>query len=58
MRDQGTWVQPSAERTSVERFEPGESRTAVRRIATVAALGGSLFGYDGAVSAIGIAAPH
>jgi MFS transporter, SP family, sugar:H+ symporter len=57
MRDEGTWVEPSAEWTSVERFEPGESRTAVTRLATVAALGGFLFGYDsavinGAVSAI------
>jgi SP family sugar:H+ symporter-like MFS transporter len=43
---------------SVERFEPGESHAAVTGLASVAALGGFLFGYDsavinGAVKAIG-----
>jgi SP family sugar:H+ symporter-like MFS transporter len=43
---------------SVERFEPGQSNRAVTLLASVAAMGGFLFGYDsavinGAVKAIG-----
>jgi len=56
--DRGPYIDSSAEYTSVERFEPGQSNAAVTRLASVAALGGFLFGYDsavinGAVKAIG-----
>jgi SP family sugar:H+ symporter-like MFS transporter len=62
MSDQGVSLQALPELTeewaSVERFEPGESHAAVTGLASVAALGGFLFGYDsavinGAVKAIG-----
>jgi SP family sugar:H+ symporter-like MFS transporter len=59
MSDHGTSMDTSAgDWASVERFEPGESHGAVTRLATVAAMGGFLFGYDsavinGAVKAIG-----
>jgi SP family sugar:H+ symporter-like MFS transporter len=58
MSHEGNWAGEPAEWTSVERFEPGESHGTVTRLATVAAMGGFLFGYDsavinGAVKAIG-----
>ena len=51
-------IEPTAEWAAVERFEPGQSNAAVIGLASVAALGGFLFGYDsavinGAVGAIG-----
>jgi SP family sugar:H+ symporter-like MFS transporter len=51
-------VEPAPEWAAVERFEPGQSNAAVIGLASVAALGGFLFGYDsavinGAVKAIG-----
>src|SRR5947207_15185625 len=51
-------VEPAAEWAAIERFEPGQSNAAVIMLASVAALGGFLFGYDsavinGAVKAIG-----
>ena len=42
--DRGPYIDPSAQYTSVERFEPGQSNAAVTRLASVAALGGFLFG--------------
>jgi MFS transporter, SP family, sugar:H+ symporter len=62
MTDQGqsTEVVPGIadEWGSIERFEPGQSNRAVTSLASVAAMGGFLFGYDsavinGAVKAIG-----
>jgi MFS transporter, SP family, sugar:H+ symporter len=62
MTDQGLPIEmaaePPAEWGSIERFEPGQSNRAVTSLASVAALGGFLFGYDsavinGAVKAIG-----
>lgn len=59
MTDVSILIEPSGEWTTVERLEPGArpNRT-VTRLASCAALGGFLFGYDssvinGAVSAIG-----
>ena len=51
-------AEPTAEWAAIERFEPGQSNAAVIGLASVAALGGFLFGYDsavinGAVKAIG-----
>jgi SP family sugar:H+ symporter-like MFS transporter len=45
--DHGTWSEPPAPWTEEE--GPGESHAAVLRLASVAALGGFLFGYDSAV---------
>jgi MFS transporter, SP family, sugar:H+ symporter len=62
MTDQGLPIEMAAETPaewgSIERFEPGQSNRAVTGLASVAALGGFLFGYDsavinGAVKAIG-----
>jgi SP family sugar:H+ symporter-like MFS transporter len=62
MTDQGLPIEiaaePPADWGSIERFEPGQSNRAVTSLASVAALGGFLFGYDsavinGAVKAIG-----
>ncbi|MBV9338374.1 MAG: sugar porter family MFS transporter [Solirubrobacterales bacterium] len=62
MTDEGLSLGLSPEQVeewgSVERFEPGESNRTVTALASVAALGGFLFGYDsavinGAVKAIG-----
>jgi SP family sugar:H+ symporter-like MFS transporter len=62
MSDQGLSIELlpglTEEWASVERFEPGQSHRAVTSLASVAALGGFLFGYDsavinGAVKAIG-----
>jgi MFS transporter, SP family, sugar:H+ symporter len=51
-------IHPAHEFGTIERFEPGRAHTVVTALASVAALGGFLFGYDsavinGAVSAIG-----
>jgi len=51
-------AEPAEPWASIEHFEPGEPHTAVTTLASVAALGGFLFGYDsavinGAVTAIG-----
>src|SRR5436190_18156809 len=62
MTDQGLPIEMAIEQAdewgSIERFEPGQSNKAVTSLASVAALGGFLFGYDsavinGAVKAIG-----
>jgi len=62
MSSRGLLIDAGAEQAepwaSIERFDPGESHTAVTTLASVAALGGFLFGYDsavinGAVTAIG-----
>lgn len=51
-------IHPADDFGTIERFEPGRANTAVTALASVAALGGFLFGYDsavinGAVSSIG-----
>ena len=51
-------IHPAHDFGTIERFEPGRANTAVTALASVAALGGFLFGYDsavinGAVSSIG-----